>query len=193
MAYSRLCDLPSVRHPSLVAYPCPSKHVGSGGKPHREEWHQPIYSSITFMVDFFNNNTPSLFVGQFFICFDYYSLYQYWQFTNCAVELFSSFRSFPVDCKGSTFFSPRVRIDLLSCCCDVLCGCSWKDRWRQTSKCDISRWGNSGRGKIKVFVHPAGIEPATTRLWDKDGTLRPLPLPLPTSHGWLREPTRTTD
>jgi hypothetical protein len=35
--------------------------------------------------------------------------------------------------------SPRRRVELLSCCCDVLCGFLWKDRWRQTSKCDISR------------------------------------------------------
>jgi hypothetical protein len=52
------------------------------------------------------NNTPSLFVGQIFIFGDHYSLYQYGHVSNCTVE-FSSFRSSPVDCSGSTFFSPR--------------------------------------------------------------------------------------
>jgi hypothetical protein len=37
-------------------------------------------------------------------------------------HLISSFRSFPVDCSGSTvfFFPPRGRVELLSFCCDAV-------------------------------------------------------------------------
>jgi hypothetical protein len=43
---------------------------------------------------------------------------------------------------------------------------------------DVSREGdsNSVESEEKSFVHPAGIEPATSRLWDEDGTTRPLPV-----------------
>jgi hypothetical protein len=29
-----------------------TRHVGSGGKPHREEWHQPSNTSISLIVDY---------------------------------------------------------------------------------------------------------------------------------------------
>jgi hypothetical protein len=48
-------------------------------------WQSQLSLTRNSCTDFFLNNTPSFFVGQIFICGDHYSLYQYWQFTNCTV------------------------------------------------------------------------------------------------------------
>jgi hypothetical protein len=101
--------------------------------------------------------------------------------------LVASIRSSPVDYCGSassSFTWAGWACCLFQCwpvrCCSVLCAMRIfaEDRWRPTSKYDISRWGYSGRGEIKVFEHPVGIEPATSHLWDEDGTTRPLPVRL---------------
>jgi hypothetical protein len=96
--------------------------------------------------------------------------------------LVSSFRSSPVDCSGSAVF--YLHVGGLSCClyCDVLCCAMWifVDRI-DGAICHLtlcSRWGDSGSVERKVFVHPAGIKPTNSHLWEECGTTRPLPVHL---------------
>jgi hypothetical protein len=50
------------------------------------------------------------------------------------------------------FFGAMLTRAMLFCAMRVFA----EGRWRQTSKYDVSQWGDSGRGEIKVCVHPAG-------------------------------------
>jgi hypothetical protein len=75
------------------------------------------------------------------------------------LDLVASIRSSPVDCcgcaivlhvGGTSMLSFRLTRAMLFCAMRIFT----EGRWHQTSKYDVSRWGDSGRGEIKVFCAP---------------------------------------
>jgi hypothetical protein len=145
----------------------------------------------------FFNNTPSLFVGQIFICGDRLSWYPYRvdfvyemhvTVTNVShreySDLVASIRSSPVDRCGCAVVLHVGGTSMLSfsgqCwpvqCCSVLCGFLQRvdgaKRQTMTSVGEVT----AEEGREKFLCTQPGIKPATSRLWDEDGTTRPLPV-----------------
>jgi hypothetical protein len=143
----------------------------------------------------FFNNTPSLFVGQLFysrgdregmlpilrvfctVCSDCMVLLlslpksTTWSLLGCLCPLLSSRLLWLSRCP------PCGRVELLSLCCDVVCGflrgIDGAKRQSMTSVGEVT--AEEGRGRKCLLCAQPGIEPANSRLRDEYGTTRPLP------------------
>jgi hypothetical protein len=100
-------------------------------------------------------------------------------------DLVASIRSTPVDFCGCAVVLLHVGgMSMLSfsgqCwpvrCCYVLCGFLLRvDGAKRQTKTSVGEV-TAEEGREKFLCTQPGIEPATSRLWDEDGTTRPLPV-----------------